>query len=40
MTAKIQFPELIQVPMELPIYATLPPAWTGDKVAAVARRFD
>src|SRR6185436_1187882 len=40
MTAKIQFPQLIQVPLELPVYATLPPAWTAQKAAATARRFD
>src|SRR4051812_17959938 len=40
MAAKIQFPELIQVPLELPVYATLPPAWTTEKVAEAARRFE
>src|SRR5678815_15605 len=40
MTVKIDFPEMIQVPMELPLYATVAPGWTGDKVAEMARRFD
>jgi hypothetical protein len=40
MTVKIEFPELIQVPMELPQYAVTPPGWTPAKVAEMARRFD
>lgn len=40
MTVKIDFPELIKVPMELPIYAALSPGWTAEKVAEMARRFD
>jgi len=40
MTVKIEFPELIPVPMELPQYAVLPPMWSPDKVAEMARRFD
>ncbi len=40
MTVKIEFPELIKVPMELPLHAVTAPGWTADKVAEIARRFD
>ena len=40
MTVKIEFPELIPVPMELPLYAVMAPGWTAEKAAEMARRFD
>ena len=40
MGVKIEFPEPIQVPRELPLYAAIPPAWNSEKVAKLAARFD
>ncbi|WP_293676556.1 hypothetical protein [uncultured Phenylobacterium sp.] len=39
MPVKIEFPDLIQIPLQLPLYATLSPGWTDEKVADVARCF-
>ncbi|CAN7581860.1 hypothetical protein LJR225_004355 [Phenylobacterium sp. LjRoot225] len=40
MSVKIQFPDPIDVPRTLPLYEVVPPAWTADKVARLAARFD
>jgi hypothetical protein len=40
MTIKIKFPEPIEVPRELPLYAVIAPGWDANKVAALAERLD
>jgi hypothetical protein len=39
MTVKINFPEPPQVPAELPLYATVRPAWTAESVAQLGKGF-
>lgn len=39
MTVKIDFPEPPQVPAELPLYATVRPAWTPERVAELGKRL-